>query len=113
MQMGRRRVLGLMPLLGVAACGGTSPIEVPPSPSPSVAFESIPGASGAADITRVHYETERVLPAAVKPSGNAMQRFAADFWNVLPATDANQAASPYSLAAVLNRLIPIGGVVGV
>ncbi len=104
MQMGRRRVLGFMPLLGVAACSDAIPIEIPSSPSPSVAVESIPGASGAADITEVRYKTERVLPAAVKPSGKAMQQFAATFWDALPATNQNLAASPYSLAAVLNIL---------
>ncbi len=104
MQMGRRRVLGLMPLLGVAACSDAIPIEMPSSPSPSVAVESVPGASGAADITEVHYKTDRALPAAVKPSGKAMQQFAATFWDALPATDQNLAASPCSLAAVLNIL---------
>ncbi len=106
MQMGRRHVLGLLPLAGVAACsndasrdGGTStPSELPPE----VVADTVPGASGAADMTRVRYKTARLKPAALEPSGKAMQSFAAKFWSALPNTDSNLAVSPYSLAAVLD-----------
>ncbi len=106
MQMGRRRVLGLLPLAGVAACsndasrdGATStPSEWPPE----VTVDRVPGASGAADMTRVRYETARLKPAELEPSGKTMQSFAAKLWGALPGTDSNLAVSPFSLAAVLD-----------
>ncbi len=140
MQMGRRRVLGLVPALGVAACtkevhsgapsetptvapsstptsapsstptvapsspATSTPSKLPPALPDKVTSETIPGASGAADITSLRYKTPRVKPADVKSSGAALQRFAAKLWNVLPGTDSNLVVSPYALAAILGIL---------
>ncbi len=98
MQIARRRFLGLLPLAGLAACG----VDLPGGVPKGVSVESIPGWFGAADIAGLRYETDRLQPAGPEAAGSAMHAFTAKFWNALPGVDENMAASPYSLATVLN-----------